>query len=178
MKKHHQVITTLMLSLIIKELAGTFSTPKGSPLKRSKVMIKDLEIMQTFINNIATWGYVWLSAERFWDYIWRVSIIQNIPTSLQWDLWYPWGPLSSVRHPHKHKWLPANSQISCLLQTRQIRLILSNWRALCCRPIWQQSEYRLQSISNCLFGITSFLPSAFPCEHTVRFQHVYAELFP
>lgn len=130
MKKHHQVITTLMLSLIIKELAGTFSTPKGSPLKRSKVMIKDLEIMQTFINNIATWGYVWLSAERFWDYIWRVSIIQNTPTSLQWDLWYPWGPLSSVRHPHKHKWLPANSQISSLWQTRQIRLILDKTEQL------------------------------------------------
>lgn len=55
MNKHHQeVITTLMLSLIIKELAGTFSTPKGSPLKRSKVMIKDLEIMQTFVKSIAT----------------------------------------------------------------------------------------------------------------------------
>lgn len=73
---------------------------------------------------------MWLSAERFWDYIWRVSIIQNTFTSLQCDPWYPWGPLSSVRHPHKHRWLPANSQISCLWQTRQIRLILDKTEQL------------------------------------------------
>lgn len=48
-KNHHAYVV-----IAYKELTVTFSTPKGSPLKRSDLMIQDMEIMQAFIKHITT----------------------------------------------------------------------------------------------------------------------------
>lgn len=122
-----------------------------------------------------------LSAERFWDYIWRFSIIQttfSFNLSQQWDLRHPWGAFSSIHHPHKHRRLQENSQTSCLMgprriihiQLQQTEQLASTVLSTHLTAVW--TLFARASPINSLLGLHNFFWALFHASVQFGFSHL------